>query len=593
MAELIGTPENDNFEGTNQADSIFGGAQGENQTGTGDDLLNGLGGEDLIRGGDGDDVLFGGAATDTIFGEIGNDAIDGGAGNDILNGEDGRPPLQVELDNFTGAQASATISAIPVQGGIQFTVESVEPIADIRGVFFDISNDDLLDNLIVRGDNLTVTKFGPADSVRSVGSQDNFLNVNMLPGGRFDAGIEIGTSGMGDDDIRSTTFILSLDNDESLSLDEFDGQAFGLRLTSVGESEDDCEDSSQLSGNAELLVEDAEETDDVILGQSGDDLLKGEEGNDQLDGGDGDDTINGGSGEDRAAYIGSFSQLEERNDNTFVVVDSDGQDAYEITANNQGNLNITVTDLLTGGDNVASGEDELTNVEFLEFSGGQAGTNPGTVNVAGILFPSAITFNTLILDGSNQQLSITSNTSIQGSAGQETILVEEGKSISFTPQSGDRVDVANPLNNYIIERTGLTQLTLTDQNGGETITLTVNQGEPFELRFADGDTTANINSSGDLIIGSEALNLNEQANVGNIDLGPDESEVSSQTQTNSILEKANAENLLNVASGKEEQIKEVAEKAVSSSDTGLLDQQTSLEITKSDWEQPADEELVI
>ncbi|PSO50348.1 MAG: hypothetical protein BRC33_03465 [Cyanobacteria bacterium SW_9_44_58] len=134
--------------------------------------------------------------------------------------------------------------------------------------------------------------------------------------------------------------------------------------------------------------------------------------------------------------------------------------------------------------------------------------------------------NTLILDGSNQQLRVGFNAQIQGTAGQESILVEDGADVAFTPQNGDRVDLAQNLANYTIQRTGLTQLTLTDNDGGETITLVVNQGQQFQLRFADGDTTVNFNSNG-VIVGSETLaSQGDEADTANISLGNDLSEVS-------------------------------------------------------------------
>lgn len=134
--------------------------------------------------------------------------------------------------------------------------------------------------------------------------------------------------------------------------------------------------------------------------------------------------------------------------------------------------------------------------------------------------------NTLILDGSDQQLSVGFDSDVQGSAGSETLLIEDGPNVSFTPQSGDRVDVAQPLANYTIARTGLTELTLTDSDGNEAIKLTVNTGEDFELRFANGNTTVNLNNNQEITVGSEVLaETGDEVNEENLQLGPDESEV--------------------------------------------------------------------
>jgi len=134
--------------------------------------------------------------------------------------------------------------------------------------------------------------------------------------------------------------------------------------------------------------------------------------------------------------------------------------------------------------------------------------------------------NTVILDGSNQQLSVGFDADVQGSAGEETLLIEDDANVSFTPQSGDRVDLAQELGNYTIARTSLTELTLTDSEGGEEIKLTVNTGQSFDLRFADGNTTVNLNDNDEITVGNQALaETGDELDNNNLTLGPDESEV--------------------------------------------------------------------
>ncbi|PNW53894.1 UNVERIFIED_CONTAM: hypothetical protein BEN50_09530 [Euhalothece sp. KZN 001] len=383
MARLVGTSGNDNFQGTEENDDLFGGSIGDiNEERTGDDLLNGLGGDDTLRGGDGDDGLLGGDGSDNLFGEIGDDTLDGGLGDDTLNGADGDNQAQVSdevlvasLNPFTNdsANASANIVLRTVANGIEFTVELLDTTADINGVFFNLTNTELLESLTVTGENVTDSQFGEIGSVNGIGG------VNIAPSA-FDAGIAIGTPSIGgEDDIRSTTFTLQAPEGSSLSLDDFVDERFGLRLTSVGAGR---QGSSKLSGIAQAVENFGIEDEDVILGQSGNDIINGEEGNDLLDGGAGDDEIDGGSGVDRAGYLGTFGSLEQRGNN-FFIIDNEGQEAYQITLNSPANLGITVTDLLTDGDNVDSGVDTLTNVEFLDF-GGLTGVLTGTVDVAGL-----------------------------------------------------------------------------------------------------------------------------------------------------------------------------------------------------------------
>lgn len=134
--------------------------------------------------------------------------------------------------------------------------------------------------------------------------------------------------------------------------------------------------------------------------------------------------------------------------------------------------------------------------------------------------------NTLILDGSNQQLSVGFDADVQGSAGEETLLIEDDANVSFTPQSGDRVDLAQELSNYTIARTSLTELTLTDSEGGEEIKLTVNTGQSFDLRFADGNTTVNLNDNGEITVGDQALaETGDELDNNNLTLGDETSEV--------------------------------------------------------------------
>jgi len=80
---------------------------------------------------------------------------------------------------------------------------------------------------LVTGPEVTDSKF-LANSVRRLGS---YTWIN--PHGDFDMGIEIGTSGIEEDDIQSTTFVLSHAT-ASLTVEQFEFQDFGVRLSNVG-----------------------------------------------------------------------------------------------------------------------------------------------------------------------------------------------------------------------------------------------------------------------------------------------------------------------------------------------------------------------
>ena len=77
-ATLLGTPGDDELEGTAATDVIVGLG--------GDDEIEGNGGDDRICGGEGDDDLEGGGGNDRLFGEAGEDQLDGGSGIDHADG---------------------------------------------------------------------------------------------------------------------------------------------------------------------------------------------------------------------------------------------------------------------------------------------------------------------------------------------------------------------------------------------------------------------------------------------------------------------------------------------------------------------------
>jgi hypothetical protein len=152
--------------------------------------------------------------------------------------------LSFDISTFTGDPATARITLSDEVGGgdIQVTVEVVNgTIADLRGLFFNISDENLVDGLSVSGDDVT-------DSLFRVNRANNTGGGNNMNGTQtdFDGGVEIGSPGIGNnDDIPSTTFVLSHDTEE-LTLDLFENQDFGVRLTSVGANR---EGSSKLVGN--------------------------------------------------------------------------------------------------------------------------------------------------------------------------------------------------------------------------------------------------------------------------------------------------------------------------------------------------------
>ncbi|MDJ0658835.1 MAG: VCBS domain-containing protein, partial [Crocosphaera sp.] len=154
--------------------------------------------------------------------------------------------ISFQLDQFTGSDAKVLITLEELANGeIELTVDVEDGIlADIRGIFFNIGDESLIDGLTVKGEDVTNTnsgEIGIADEVDRVG------NAVIRPAS-YDYGVEIGTSGIGFDDISLTSFIIS-HVDQALGLEDFIGEEFGVRLTSVG---DDREGSSKLTRILEI-----------------------------------------------------------------------------------------------------------------------------------------------------------------------------------------------------------------------------------------------------------------------------------------------------------------------------------------------------
>lgn len=103
-------------------------------------------------------------------------------------------------------------------------------IGDLRGLFFDVADESILNSLIVSAASTDI-RIGN-DSVKDLGDG---ANMNGLLGSDkgYDLGIEVGTAGIGGDDIRSFSFTLD-STARDLTLVDVGGVDFAARLTSVG-----------------------------------------------------------------------------------------------------------------------------------------------------------------------------------------------------------------------------------------------------------------------------------------------------------------------------------------------------------------------
>jgi hypothetical protein len=141
--------------------------------------------------------------------------------------------LEVTATPFKGSDTAVDVVLTEEGGDIVFTLNVTKGIGDIRGVFFDVADDSLLDGLHATGEFVTKLETG---GVISLGHGNNLRgDGSPCP---CDVGVALGTPGIGKDDIQSTSFVLSHD-DVALTLDQFTEQLIGIRVTSVGNLDDD------------------------------------------------------------------------------------------------------------------------------------------------------------------------------------------------------------------------------------------------------------------------------------------------------------------------------------------------------------------
>lgn len=166
---------------------------------------------------------------------------------------------------FGDVNVAITVTELE-NGDLKFdlmVLDDTGSIGDLNALFFDLADDSILSGLSVSGDDVTGSAF-KADGVTKV---DNFTNMNgevVKDYGKFDTGVQFGTQGIGTDDIRETSFVLSHDTLD-LTLDALLGQDFGARLTSVGDEDGSREDSLKLGGDAPTEVDPVNEPDPVHL----------------------------------------------------------------------------------------------------------------------------------------------------------------------------------------------------------------------------------------------------------------------------------------------------------------------------------------
>ena len=165
--------------------------------------------------------------------------------------------MQTMTFTLTGA-VNVSVTATQLDDGtLKFdltVLDDTGSIGDLNGVFFDLADDSVAGSLSATGADVTGSVF-KANSVTKVDSYDNMNGAVINEFGKFDAGVQFGTAGIGSDDIRQTSFVLS-SSDGPLSLADVALQDFGARLTSVGEEGGSRNGSLKLGGVSSDVPED-------------------------------------------------------------------------------------------------------------------------------------------------------------------------------------------------------------------------------------------------------------------------------------------------------------------------------------------------
>ncbi len=131
-------------------------------------------------------------------------------------------------------------------GTLKFDVVQLDTagayLGDLRGFFFDVANEALIGKLQVRSPSAPVSNLLQGnDSVTDVGGGANMNGLTNATDSKtsktagaeangYDVGFQIGSEGVGEDDVRELHFTLATSHGCGLTLDDFVNVDFGVRL---------------------------------------------------------------------------------------------------------------------------------------------------------------------------------------------------------------------------------------------------------------------------------------------------------------------------------------------------------------------------
>lgn len=250
--ESISAENNEFLSGSEESDYIVNESSSFIAGGIGDDRIIGNDEDEIIFGDSGNDQILAGGGNDIIFGGSGDDYINGGDGNDMIDGGSGN-------DFIDGGAGDDTYFFNPGYGN--------DSIKDSEGA-----------NTIIFGDGFT------ASSIKAYRSNWNDL---LIAFDGFDDTLTIKNYCI---DKNSRNFTLVFADGTVVEAAAKDSPLRKIYGTDGSEYMESIYDDG--------IINDAQQSNDQIVGSDGDDTLYGGDGDDRITGKAGDDILDGGKGND-------------------------------------------------------------------------------------------------------------------------------------------------------------------------------------------------------------------------------------------------------------------------------------------------------
>jgi Ca2+-binding RTX toxin-like protein len=269
--------------GNDQANNIYGGADG--------DTLTGANGDDRLYGAEGVDNLFGGSGRDWLEGGAGDDVMQGGADNDTYVVDSAGD--QVIENDGEGVDTVRVGSSV-----FTLTNQYVENVTYTGAGAFTGTGNDAANTLVGGGGGDVLSGLGGNDRLMGAGG------VDTLYGG---AGNDVLDGGDGDDVMdggaNDDTYIVNSNGD---AIVEGVGGGLDTVRTSTASFTLQAELENLFYTGAGAFTGVGNDAANTLSGGGGADNLSGEGGNDRILAGAGDDVLNGGAGVD--SLTGGFGR---------------------------------------------------------------------------------------------------------------------------------------------------------------------------------------------------------------------------------------------------------------------------------------------